>query len=466
MKYVIAITCILVLWPVVVTAQDIPQPYSYSTTSAPSDSTWFNFDITDSLLIDSTISHEVRYRDAGETIWNSAEITSLYNACSTFTYAGFIDYQPISGSLEWYFRSEHDTAVVSGSPKNTSDNFPVPAHLEADLGTDSVGDVENGGSNLDIVHMYGSYSDSRLYFRFVNNGGGYPTSGGFLTYYIYSVGLINPDATDSTAYVLLYANVPLLFSPGLYALDPADSSFTSIGSIDYTISGNSLNLSCAISDLTAQPGWPSWPPSAGFIGAAPVTATAVVTDLTTNDFGKSALMLPSSHMLDFASANTAPTLTMPAISDDGNNTVIAEIIYTDSDNHLPVQRKFVFDGATHNMTACEKTYDTGALFTAAATVSETGWYPYYFEFSDGVATVTTTIDSVFVELADFICGDANSDGGVNVGDAVLLINYIFKEGPAPDPIEAGDINGDGDINVGDAVYLINYIFKEGPAPNC
>jgi hypothetical protein len=62
------------------------------------------------------------------------------------------------------------------------------------------------------------------------------------------------------------------------------------------------------------------------------------------------------------------------------------------------------------------------------------------------------------------CGDANADGAINVGDAVYIINYIFKGGPAPAPYEAGDANKDGTVNVGDAVYIINFIFKGGPAP--
>ena len=32
------------------------------------------------------------------------------------------------------------------------------------------------------------------------------------------------------------------------------------------------------------------------------------------------------------------------------------------------------------------------------------------------------------------------------------------------PGTGGDVNGDGRVNVGDAVYLINYIFKFGPEP--
>jgi hypothetical protein len=61
-------------------------------------------------------------------------------------------------------------------------------------------------------------------------------------------------------------------------------------------------------------------------------------------------------------------------------------------------------------------------------------------------------------------GDVNSDGSVNVGDPVFLINYIFKGGPAPENPQECDPNCDDNVNVGDAVYLINYIFRGGPEP--
>ena len=63
-------------------------------------------------------------------------------------------------------------------------------------------------------------------------------------------------------------------------------------------------------------------------------------------------------------------------------------------------------------------------------------------------------------------GDANNDTHVNVGDAVYMINYVFKAGPAPACKDQGDANHDCHLNVGDAVYLINYVFKAGPAPAC
>ncbi len=69
-------------------------------------------------------------------------------------------------------------------------------------------------------------------------------------------------------------------------------------------------------------------------------------------------------------------------------------------------------------------------------------------------------------IRPYMCGDGNGDEEIGVGDAVFLIAYIFKSGPAPDPLDAGDADCSGEISVADAVYLITYIFKSGPPPCC
>lgn len=73
---------------------------------------------------------------------------------------------------------------------------------------------------------------------------------------------------------------------------------------------------------------------------------------------------------------------------------------------------------------------------------------------------------VMITGEPYLCGDAGGDGAVNVGDAVIIINYIFRAGPAPDPPGAGDANCDHAVNISDVVYLIDYIFSGGPEPCC
>ncbi len=93
------------------------------------------------------------------------------------------------------------------------------------------------------------------------------------------------------------------------------------------------------------------------------------------------------------------------------------------------------------------------------------WYQVKYEMFEwgalwgnpdlGMATVQT-----------YVCGDANADESIDIADEVYLLNYLYKTGSAPDPLEAGDANNDGSVDVADAVYLLNYLYKEGPAPGC
>lgn len=67
---------------------------------------------------------------------------------------------------------------------------------------------------------------------------------------------------------------------------------------------------------------------------------------------------------------------------------------------------------------------------------------------------------------EIICGDADGSGLVNILDVTRLINYLYKGGPAPDPLEGGDSNGSGQLNILDVTYLINFLYKGGPDPIC
>ncbi len=67
----------------------------------------------------------------------------------------------------------------------------------------------------------------------------------------------------------------------------------------------------------------------------------------------------------------------------------------------------------------------------------------------------------------FLCGDINGDDKINLSDPVYLVAYLFKGGPAPDPLERGNVNCEGEEpNLDDLVYIINYIFYLGQDPCC
>jgi hypothetical protein len=71
------------------------------------------------------------------------------------------------------------------------------------------------------------------------------------------------------------------------------------------------------------------------------------------------------------------------------------------------------------------------------------------------------------DACEFICGDINNDGNINILDVSYLIRFLYKGGPAPVPTpDAGDINNSGTINISDITYLINYLYKSGSPPNC
>ena len=60
---------------------------------------------------------------------------------------------------------------------------------------------------------------------------------------------------------------------------------------------------------------------------------------------------------------------------------------------------------------------------------------------------------------DYIPGDVNRDGEINVGDVSAVINHILRRANTVFVEAAADMNGDGEINVGDVSAIINIILK-------
>jgi len=70
------------------------------------------------------------------------------------------------------------------------------------------------------------------------------------------------------------------------------------------------------------------------------------------------------------------------------------------------------------------------------------------------------------DLCEYICGDIDGSETINILDVTFLINYLYKDGPGPEPPESGDVNFSGNVNILDVTHLINFIYKGGPEPIC
>lgn len=65
----------------------------------------------------------------------------------------------------------------------------------------------------------------------------------------------------------------------------------------------------------------------------------------------------------------------------------------------------------------------------------------------------------FKYVADYILGDVNIDGDVNIQDVVAMISYILGTPPTPFAKLLGDFDSNDDINITDVTALINLILE-------
>jgi len=63
-------------------------------------------------------------------------------------------------------------------------------------------------------------------------------------------------------------------------------------------------------------------------------------------------------------------------------------------------------------------------------------------------------------------GDVNATSTITSTDIIFLVNYVFKNGTSPTPVNLADVNCDGQATASDVIYLVNYVFKGGDQPVC
>lgn len=88
-------------------------------------------------------------------------------------------------------------------------------------------------------------------------------------------------------------------------------------------------------------------------------------------------------------------------------------------------------------------------------------YPY----QPGYPVYAVVEYAVLIDVFDYR-GDVNNSGGIEGGDIIYLINYLFRHGSPPSPLSVGDVNCDGGVTAGDVVFIIGYLFRDGPISRC
>jgi len=159
-----------------------------------------------------------------------------------------------------------------------------------------------------------------------------------------------------------------------------------------------------------------------------------------------------------------PNLEVPIVIDSlsGNSDTIYTVVNLDEwfDNQQPILATYsIVNGSSPDL--------PGFLFGTSPIVFDSLADSTGSPFSTTPFTgVVQAIGSSHLLSDFFICGDPNGNVTINSSDIIYLVNYVFKSGEAPSPVEAGDVNADGSINASDIIYLVSYVFKSGPAPMC
>ena len=250
-----------------------------------------NADIEPSLS-EGIISSTLYVSTNGQSSWQSTNNLSLIGTSGyENTWQAVVNTNG-SNSSNWYVSALINSEVldesfgeiiVSQSPINNSNNWPPGNSLYALLGNDMSGDAS---SSQDITSIKGSFSNinnniDRLYLGMTLNASCCDEGGFFGPWYLYGLGIINPESESGVAYAVGYGDGGFgQLTPGILKLSGDLSSGDISGfeylteTIDYTTSGSQLQTNVIMDYIINDSGWGSWPNSINGIIVLGVTVKA------------------------------------------------------------------------------------------------------------------------------------------------------------------------------------------------
>ena len=467
-------------------------PLSNFATTAPRSEFVVNADISEELA-EGTQSSTVYVSTDGQLSWQSAAANPLDTPGYETTWGGTINTNDGSSAhsyLSGLVNSEalgesFGTIIVSGTPHNENGYWPPGSNLYAHMVEEPSGEVS---ANYDITAVRGTYKGNeavdgegnsytdveRFYLSLTLNGGCCDEGGLFGPWYLYGVGIVNPEAEEAVAYAIGYGNGGFgQLTPGLLKIT-GDLTTGQIDGFDYlttnisySTSGNDMQGTALMNYITNDSQWGTWPNSYnGFI----VLGVTVEASLDGLDVAAEVLDETNPGLMICTTTsqvgNIALSLSNPEF-DGATNTV--SVNYSDGDGNLPwFKSAQICDSGTDNcffqmdMIPDSHTYEAGVRFSASFSNGDVveGDYDVHFWFADDdienypAAQISLPITVGSGGGGCALEGDLNADGIPNVLDIVLLVNLVLGGNESGD---CSDVNGDGILNVLDIVLLVNIV---------
>jgi len=284
--------------------------------------------------------------------WTAQTLTNP----ATFVYEALLP--AVTGqTLKYRLRTSYETLGQSITAVNpaflSSDTFPPALNALGHIADDPVGDSINVyTTNLDLTGNWFGYTDTKLYTAMSNASGLFPILNTFTSYNLYFAGFAatTTAVADSSVYALLYTfNIPGIISPGLYKLgiNLADTTviYQYLAPIQTNVSSGKLYLSCNISDLTADPGFGTWPPdfnSLGFMSGSikiDIDTSTLIPSFGIGDLSGIAQLIFENYSYAIG-MNALPQIINPQLMGQVGS-VAAQFTYFDANGDFPLFAKVI-----------------------------------------------------------------------------------------------------------------------------
>jgi hypothetical protein len=378
-----------------------------------------------------------------QTSWQRLDMSRLGDPGYDSTYAADL-LLPGQGVVHYYVRTSDGANWSTQSPFNAADQWPPSPGLLASTADEPSGDASDPeGPWLDLTGAFVGRSDDYFYAALTNAHTSWPTYTFPQPWYIYSLGFVNPAATSDTwAFALSYANIPGVYTTGLYAINRYANSYERVGNAEAVTSGNRLSLRCPVSTFIGDPRFGPWPNGFGYLTAA-ANAQAIypIGGSRMRDTTAGCCFYADRSPRFTVGANSPPVLTNPRVVPTQGTPETGfwfNTRYIDPDTNLPVLHALAVDGETIALRPNHHRYGVGAIFDHTRSGFSPGTHHFNFVFSDGMATVASPRDSFEVIGTGLFESEPGARGRVAVvpnpfRDRVT-INWSPPSNPAPHPV--------------------------------